>query len=159
MHYSEKEQFAINYIKPLTENIEHSGTDFFSHLFGTFQILKKRNCDERVCLAGLYHAIYETAYFRHNIEVDCEEIHKIIGDYAHKLIKIFSLPKRANVIIDNTLELDIEMQKHLLFLLHANLMEQIPRIFDKEEVNRLNNLVEIINLKIVELETLSNDLT
>ena len=40
---TEKEKTCIEYIKSLTESIQHSNTTFFKHLYNTFRILKNLN--------------------------------------------------------------------------------------------------------------------
>ncbi len=120
------ESKAIEFVRSKTFNIRHSGTTFFEHLYGTYQILKKANLPTDVCLAGLYHAIYSTTYFKHDLNLDRGLVKSYIGEYAENLAYRFcSLNNRIERIIE--LNGNTYIDYHLAWIEYANLLEQNPR--------------------------------
>jgi hypothetical protein len=124
---SDKEKTALRWIKNSTINIEHSGDTLYNHLYKTFSVLKHLGCSEDVCLAGLYHSIYGTDFFNPNLIIDRETIVSLIGKYSEELVNIFCMNGRDNIILNNTFHYDNKMNIDLLYILYANLIEQVYR--------------------------------
>ncbi|MEY2977416.1 MAG: DUF6817 domain-containing protein [Prochlorotrichaceae cyanobacterium] len=88
----------IEILKKLgTNSTEHlNKRSLYSHLLGTYRILKKWNAPEQVCLAGLYHSIYGTYNYRKCV-VNLEQrdiIEDAIGVDAEKLVYYYCLEDR-----------------------------------------------------------------
>ena len=139
---TEKEKAALNYIENKTKNISHSGETLIDHFYGTYSILKNLKQTEDVCIAGLYHSIYGTDYFKPGVDVDEQEIENIIGKYSNDLVKVFCSKNRDEVILKNTVNVDTKTHLDLLYLLYANFLEQAFR-----EVNQAltRNRMDIVN--------------
>lgn len=93
-----KEQREI--LKKLaTDSTEHlNKRSLYSHLLGTYRILKKWNSSEEICLAGLYHSIYGTYSYRKSL-VNLEQrgiIKAAIGSDAEKLVYYYCLEDRKH---------------------------------------------------------------
>jgi hypothetical protein len=144
---SDKENACIQQIKSLTEFIPHSDTTFFNHLYNTFRILKNLNQSEDVCLAGLYHSVYDTDFFKANLNLNDEDVIDKIGKYSNFLVKVFCSADRDDCIFRNTLCLPTNVNKDLLYILYANEVEQSKRI--GQELNFYSAIVS----KIILLET------
>ena len=43
---------------------------FYDHCYGVYSFLKERALPEYVCLAGLYHSIYGTEYFKPGVNIN-----------------------------------------------------------------------------------------
>ena len=93
-----KEQREI--LKKLaTDSTEHlNKRSLYSHLLGTYRILKKWNSSEDICLAGLYHSIYGNYSYRKSL-VNLEQrgiINDAIGSDAEKLVYYYCLEDRKH---------------------------------------------------------------
>lgn len=143
---TDREKVCIDYIKSLTEAIPHSNTTFFNHLYNTFRILKKLNQNEDVCLAGLYHSVYDTDFFKANLVIDSKDVIDKIGEYSNFLVKVFCSENRADSIFQNTLCVPTNVNKDLLYIFYANEVEQSVR------VGRPLNFYDKIVSKIILLE-------
>jgi SM-20-related protein len=138
------EQQCIDYIKERTEGIPHSRSTFFEHLYGTYEILKGLGLSQDVCMAGLFHAIYGTTYFKHDLTVDRDEVKRLIGDYAEHLAYEFcSMPNRTPNIITNSKKGNAK-SFHLACIEYANLLEQAPRFEGKKIRETIDELYSII---------------
>jgi hypothetical protein len=88
----------IKILKELgTNSTEHlNKRSLYSHLLGTYRILKKWNAPEQVCLSGLYHSIYGTYNYRKCI-VNLEQrdiIKAAIGSDAERFVYYYCLEDR-----------------------------------------------------------------
>ena len=138
------EQQCIDYIKERTEGIPHSRSTFFEHLYGTYEILKGLGLSRDVCMAGLFHAIYGTSYFKHNLTVNRDEVKRLIGDYAEQLAYEFcSMTNRTPNIIANSKEGNVKLF-HLACIEYANLLEQAPRFEGKKIRETIDELYSIV---------------
>lgn len=147
-----KENRAVSFLREKTAHIPHSGTSFFDHLFGTFCVLKKFQCDEDTCLAGLFHAIYGTEYFRNSPHIEEDKIIKLIGPAANELVKLFAVENRNNAVLNNLFNVDKQTHLNLLYILYANLVEQAHRMdFDLSFVasvrNKIDEITETMEIK------------
>jgi hypothetical protein len=125
---SKREKEAIDFIKPLTENIPHSNTSFFEHLYNTFCLLKKFNVSEDVCLAGLYHSVYGNEFFNANLNIPEEKVISLIGKYANDLAKMFCQNDRHYNIMSNAYKLNTRSDLDLTYIHYANIIEQTHRM-------------------------------
>lgn len=125
---SNREQTAVAYVKEHTMFLKHSGQSFFDHLYNTFLILKTHNLPEDICIAGLFHSIYGTEFYRPNLKIDEAEIKNMIGDRANHLVKCFSENNRYEKILSNYFNLNSEDDLFLTYILYANEIEQAKRI-------------------------------
>lgn len=125
---SDREKQVIEYIKEKTIFLKHSGRSFFEHLYNTFLILKTHNLPEDVCIAGLFHSIYGTEFYRPNISIDETEIIGMIGNRANHLAKCFCENNRYEKILSNYFNLSVEDDLFLTYILYANEIEQARRI-------------------------------
>jgi hypothetical protein len=125
---SDKEKFAISYIKNKTFFLTHSGQSFFDHLYNTFLLLKSYKLPEEICIAGLFHSIYGTEFYNPNLKINEEEIKNIIGEKANYLVKCFSESNRLEKILSNYFNLDAVDDLYLTYILYANEVEQAHRI-------------------------------
>lgn len=141
------EKACVEFIKKHFDNIPHSRSTFADHLKGTADILKKHAISIDVCAAGLFHAVYGTAYFKHNTEISRDTVRELIGNYAENLAHIFgTLQNRTEAIINNTENFDRVTRYHLACIEYANLMEQFPRIGTEATKNKIEQLSPIIKL-------------
>jgi Rps23 Pro-64 3,4-dihydroxylase Tpa1-like proline 4-hydroxylase len=117
-------QAAMDYIDEKTKNIKHSKGTFKDHLVGTYNLLKELNQREEVCLAGLFHSIYDTEFFKAGIHPSEEEIINLIGEYANDLVVVFCKDRRDDIIMNNRLKFNTRKHLDLLYILLANEVEQ-----------------------------------
>lgn len=137
----------IDSFKSKYEGIIHGNSSYVDHCTKIYNILKNDlNCDEYVCLAGLYHSAYGTEYFDSNITLSKPELKQIIGNKAETLVSLFCYCKdRTNTILNNNLNLDQKTRYDLLCIEYANLIEQSYRLNDQN----LNQLCQILFNEIV----------
>lgn len=115
----------IEFLLPLTKNIKHGNKSFFEHLFNTSVILENLEVNNFVRCAGLFHAIYSTEFFKHDINVSRDTIQGLIGNYSENLVYEFcNLKNRYNTLLNNTKNYDSALLKDLLLIEAANLKEQ-----------------------------------
>lgn len=140
----------MNYIekfKELSENILHGNSSYFEHSIGVYNILKNMNAPEYICIAGLYHSIYDTETFKTNINITRKELINIIGNKSESLVfKFCHITDRYNNILNNGLDFDKETHYALCFIEYANLKEQSSRIDDHFLVNSCLMLQEKITI-------------
>ena len=79
--------------------IRHTGRTLFDHLFRTWQILATWKMPEHVCLAGLYHSVYGTRAFHHELvrKTDRSTVLNVIGANGDKLVRAFSSCDRRSL--------------------------------------------------------------
>jgi len=132
-------EFLVDELK--LDQVRHSGRDFYSHLSGTYALLKSWNDPEPLCLAGLFHSIYGTWHLRHKaFPIERREvIRDLIGEEAEALAYAFCVIERPRMLIANIDAPEIEFVDHstsqplrlsrtqfgqLLEIEAANLLEQ-----------------------------------
>ena len=82
---------SINYlISKKTQNIPHHNKSFFQHLLNVYNTLRKWNCPEDICFAGLFHSIYGNEIFKVQTEKNREVVKDIIGEQAEKIVFNFN---------------------------------------------------------------------
>jgi len=124
-----------------TQDIEHSGRDFYTHLRGTYDLLAAWGNPKFVCLAGLFHSIYGTFVFRRKtLAFDQRNtVRELIGHQAEFLAYVFCVTERGGfpalaagsgrvVVEDYRTKEKIALSRteltHLLEIEAANLIEQ-----------------------------------
>ena len=108
-----------------TESIGHLDTTLFDHLWGTYSILKKQNKPEYLCLAGLFHSIYATEYFKFNTTYTRNEVKDLIGEQAEILVYEFcNISPRTNKLIERSGNWSDQLYADLLDLEFVNAIEQ-----------------------------------
>lgn len=81
---------SINYlINKKTQNLFDKEKSLFQHLINVYNILRKWNCCEDVCFAGIFYCVYENKISEKNRET----IKDIIGEKAEKIIFDFNKNK------------------------------------------------------------------
>ena len=125
---SVREQQALDFIKPLTQNIAHSNTSFYEHLYNTWCLLKQFNLSEDVCLAGLFHSIYGNEFFNANLNIPESKVIDLIGNYANDLVKMFCIQNRHYNIMSNHFKLETQKDLDLTYIHYANIIEQSYRM-------------------------------
>jgi len=129
------------FLQNLTNSVNHSGGSFYDHLYNTGQILYQLGEPEYICDAGLYHSIYDTAYFKANLGVDRNTVKNIIGDKAEDLVFRFcNLPNRTEFLI-NVINYEKPILIDLLKIEYANLIEQNHKLgsnctFDIQQIQK-----------------------
>jgi len=88
---TEAESAHVAYLEQVgAHKIIHSGRTLLQHLWGLYTLLKHRNAAHEVCLAGLFHSIYDTALFSASLGVQRESVRARIGERAERLAWLFS---------------------------------------------------------------------
>jgi hypothetical protein len=121
------------------DKVRHSGRDFYTHLSGTHDLLRKWGNSEAVCLAGLFHSIYGTRIFRHQawpIERR-DTIRDLIGPEAELLAYVFCVTERPKVFLANIGAARIAMRDY-----HTNgvLLLSRAQLRDLLEIEAANSL-------------------
>lgn len=108
-----------------TEHINHNDGVLFDHLYGTYQILKQWNKPDYVCMAGLFHSVYETEYFSFDTTYTRDKVIGMLGKEAEKLVYEFCRIKpRINVLISKTEDWSNTEYMDLIDIELANMKEQ-----------------------------------
>lgn len=83
-----------------TNNIHHHERTLFEHLFGTYTLLQSLGKPKRVCLAGLYHSVYETEYFQFDTPFTRPMVKELIGEDAEAIVYEFcnTTPRTTNLV-------------------------------------------------------------
>jgi len=111
------------------DKIKHSNSTFFNHLVGTYNILRTWQQSEDLCLAGLFHSIYGTEFFKHDIVFQRETIKKLIGEKAENIAYQFCNIPRSSIIDSGVKDLIIlsianDLEQKKLFKVYDNLFNQ-----------------------------------
>jgi len=103
------------FLRAHTKQIRHSGRDFFEHLKGTHDLLRDWGNPEYLCLAGLFHSIYGTQFFKHKtLSLEQRDaLIDLIGVKAEALAYLFCTQDRRKFTDGELLEIEA-----------ANLIEQ-----------------------------------
>ncbi|MFA6238066.1 MAG: DUF6817 domain-containing protein [Bacteriovorax sp.] len=122
----------------------HGDTTLLAHLTGTYDILKKWECEEYLCLAGLCHSIYGTESFSQTPATleNREYLQSVIGPEAEKLAYYFgahkkgpfwhNLDRESDYVLDDRftnekVSLSRKEFSDLVTMTLANWLEQRPR--------------------------------
>lgn len=130
------------------ENKNHSGTSLLYHLYGTYALLESWNLPIEVCLAGLTHSVFGRHNGVSNINIDCEELKRIIGDKATSIVQSlqhnsgYDLKGHAGIVeLANEIELISEIDdcfcaQHRILDLHLppDLVESIMNSISQRQI-------------------------
>ena len=112
-------------LKQHTNDIGHLDKTLFDHLWGTYSILKEQGKPEYVCLAGLFHSIYETEYFKFSTPYTRNEVKDLIGEQAEHLVYEFcNISPRTSKLIDRQGTWSDRVYADLLDMEFVNAIEQ-----------------------------------
>jgi hypothetical protein len=96
------EQKFLDLLQALsTDKSPHSGRTLSEHLKGTYKLLESWGNPSYVCIAGLFHSIYGTQYYKAqsaNIE-DRKRIAEIISPIAEELTYLFCTTDRSSFFL------------------------------------------------------------
>jgi hypothetical protein len=113
----------------------HSETTLTSHLKGTYEILKRWDCENYICIAGLCHSIYGTESFsKAPATLDNREFMKtLIGQEAEELTYLFGAHQKESLWknLDRPVIISSKSLSDLITLTLANWLEQRPRVGHK----------------------------
>ena len=129
---------SINYLLSLgTQNIPHSGKNFFDHCINVYNILNNSKLEEDVCFAGMFHSIYGNDIFTESkqLNVSRDDIKNIIGEKAESLVFKFNSVPRDKLCQEQ----DQDIQNILVAnqLDNKPLFEIIDNVFDDKTVDLL----------------------
>lgn len=139
---------ALEYFNDNFRGLDHGNSSYIEHCNKIYDILKQLNCEEYVCLAGLYHSVYGTESYQLPMAASRHKIKELIGDKAERLVSIFcSLRDRSNAIANNTLSFDDKTHLDLMHIEYANLLEQSQRLDDSALISSCQVLLNEIYIK------------
>ena len=131
---------SVEYLVEHTKDIRHSqGRSFTEHLWSTYNLLVGYKVPNYVALAGLWHAVYDTVYFKNPNKAmfPSDLVKDFIGVEAEDLVARYcGLPKpRVDAIVQLR---DI----NLAFIEFANLWDQNPDGRQNEKLSKLTLLID-----------------
>lgn len=132
----------IKFLQKNATAISHSNKTFFEHLFNTMLNLESRKNDKDVLLAGLFHSIYGTEYFQHNLHISREFVKNLIGDYSESLAYEFcTIKNRYHTLMTNSNNYSDIMHKDLVEIEIANLKDQNHNNRYEDRISELDNVI------------------
>ncbi|HEY2345127.1 MAG TPA: hypothetical protein VGH80_04505 [Xanthomonadaceae bacterium] len=83
-------------------HLGHTDRSLMDHLVGTGEILRQWDCDEDVCIAGVFHSIYGTnAFVRSCMDKDDRDrLRDMIGTRAERLVFLFCASNRPAAFLE-----------------------------------------------------------
>jgi hypothetical protein len=112
-------------LKEHTASIGHLDKTLFDHLWGTYSILKQQGKPEYLCLAGLFHSVYETEYFKFGNPYTRKEVEELIGTQAEHLVYEFcNIVPRTTKLIERQGNWPDQTYADLLDIEFVNAVEQ-----------------------------------
>lgn len=108
--------------------IPHSGRTLYDHLTGVYNLLKEWDYSDDCALAGLFHSIYGTVYFKRNIlnsrdMANRKKIVNAIGDYPECLVYLFCTTQHPRLDMFKSLPYSV-LANDLIGISAANSYEQ-----------------------------------
>jgi hypothetical protein len=123
-------------------DVEHPSGTLAEHLRGTYDVLASWSCPEHVRLAGLYHSVYGTEFFRtETIALDARErVKEAIGDPAEQLAFLFCVMRRSSLYdnLDRGAPYSVEDREGGRIALAG--IEQFAELLALDVANRLEQL-------------------
>jgi hypothetical protein len=136
----------FSFLKNLTEKLPHSNRSFWDHLYNTGYLLWKLGEPEYISDAGLYHSIYDTAYYKAGLNITREQVKELIGEKAENLVYIFcNLENRTDALL-NRQDIPKDIHLDLLKIEYANIIEQ------NREPDNFKEVIDLLNQKILEIK-------
>ena len=132
----------ITKLKSITDGIRHLDKTLFEHLYGTYKLLVEKNKPEHVCLAGFFHSIYDTGYFKHGAKYTRDELKIEIGVDAENLVYEFcKMKNRTNDLLVGSTHWSSSTYKDLLDIEISNMIEQD---FYNDQVKMLEGIRNVL---------------
>lgn len=134
----------VEFLVNQTSDMKHLNKTFFEHLYNTMLLLENAKASPEVALAGMYHSIYGSEFYKHDLKFSRQRIRSIIGDKAEDLAWEFSnLEDRFNSLIVNKRGYDEETLRSLRLIEKANLIDHIEAMGDKfnSQIEMLDSLL------------------
>jgi hypothetical protein len=127
---SKKEKDAIEALRPIACQVDHSGTDGFNHLYNTYKILKWNGLDPDTCLAGLFHCVYGTGSYNQlePLKISRDTVQGIIGSRAESLVFEYKKCFPRTSLLDFSSNIPSMLRYRLLWISYANAIEQSYRV-------------------------------
>jgi hypothetical protein len=114
---------CINYlISKKTHTIQHQQKSFFQHLLNVYDILRKWECDEDICFAGLFHSIYGNEIFQIKTEESRNIIKELIGEKAEQIV--FNFNKNRDFSLETKIISFANQLDHTFIIVHDNLYDK-----------------------------------
>lgn len=131
---------VVEELKKMSDDVDHSGSNLFSHLYQTAQLVEQAKGSVDMVWAALFHSIYGTEFYDCPIEITRDKVKEMIGEKAENLAHIFCTTKdRFNTFVQNTENYDMETRYGLMLIELANLTEQAARRpVNQEKIQRLH---------------------
>ena len=146
------------------DKIEHSTRKLSDHLIGTHKLLESWTAPRETCLAGLFHSIYGTQYFKNQTGRlhERKNVQKIIGQQAELLVYLFCATDRreffTNIGFSSCTLPDIrhntewsgspDILDQLLTMDFANWLEMFPYIRHQLSPTSIHRTLEMFELAI-----------
>ena len=127
---------CINYLMSKdTMLVPHGNKNFFTHLVGVYDYLKKTGQDEDVCYAGMFHSIYGNDIFTKKTEENRKTIKDLIGEKAEELVWIFNTTPREDLhkLQNNSIQKILTANE----LDQNNLFKVMDNVFDNRTIDLL----------------------
>ena len=133
-----------------------SHVPLLSHLLGTRRVLASWGERAEMCDAGLFHSVYGTEYFEHDLPTDRDEVRAIIGPDAEAVAWAWCTIRRDTMdltapvtVVDRTTDERIELSDQraadIATLWAADTVEQIARM-DVHERTFAHSLLGVLHL-------------
>jgi SAM-dependent methyltransferase len=122
--------------------VEHPSGALLDHLLGTYEVLRRWECSEDLCGAGLFHSVYGTEFFETQTVKNRDVVRERLGERAERLAYLFAAMIRRTLyenlergapywVVDRHLNEDVGLSiqdlSDLITLDLANRVEQLPR--------------------------------
>ena len=127
--YDELFVSLVDYLKSIGCDKQKHGNGghrtLLDHLVGVSKMLSEQNCSDALCIAGLFHSIYGTSFFRHKMISmdDRDTIKNLIGVDAENIVYNFCILPRKREDAIGLLE-EGQLKNDLYELTRANNKEQ-----------------------------------
>jgi|13_taG_2_1085334.scaffolds.fasta_scaffold58297_2 hypothetical protein len=115
----------------MTDGIRHGDGSFYKHNKSVYDILKSLKLNEDLCLAGLYHSVYGTEFFKPNLNINRDIISNKIGSYAENLVFNFCNLKNRDYTILEIKDKDLQYIAYANLLCQDNKNEKIENLIRK----------------------------
>jgi SM-20-related protein len=120
-----EEKNALDFLMDATQGLRHTNRSFIDHLTGTALLLLKIGSPQYVAMAGMFHSIYETEFYKHGRNFSREQIQSFIGLDSEALAhKFCTVENRFETLVDDYKKNPSTFNAHMLLIEYCNLLEQ-----------------------------------